>query len=88
MDGRARTIASTTGDNVIAYSSRDFCDTLKWCEARRIGSEPLGLQSWLSDGSLETERDPEDDDVFAERSLCEENEDLWTVYPEEGSLGE
>lgn len=86
MDGRVHTITSAR-DDVVTYSTQDFCDTLKWCEARRIGSEPLGLQSWLSDGSLETERDPEDDDVFAERSLSEENEALCTVCPEEGSLG-
>lgn len=86
VDGRAHTISST-GDSIVPYSSQDFCDTLKWCEARRIGSEPLGLQSWPSDGSLETSRYLEDDDVFTDRRVCDEDEDIWAVRPEEGSSG-
>lgn len=89
-----RTIG-TTGDldRVLGYSSpQDLSsgsDTLKWCEARRIDSEPVGLQSWPSDGSLEPDVPAEDDDVFTERDFSsEDGEDLWSVYPEDESFGE
>ena len=63
-------------------------ETLKWCEARRIGSEPAGLHSWLSAASLAEcgcSREEDEDDVFTitggrgegddSWSTCEENED-------------
>ena len=89
-DRRSRTIAAT-GDGMLGYvpctspqlrDSRGEGDTLKWCEARRIGSEPVGLQSWPSTASLECgERDGEDDDdVFTERSFTYGD---WSVYPED-----
>ena len=59
----------------------DPADTLRWCEARRTGSEPAGLQSWLSTGSLESER--EDDDVFTVTDsevwyVCEDAEESFS----------
>ena len=82
-----------TRDGLLRYASprlQDSCgesDTLKWYEARRIGSEPVGLQSWPSTASLECgERDVEDDDdVFTERSFSYEN---GSVYPEDECYGE
>lgn len=66
-------------------------EELRWHEARRIRSEPVGLQSWPSAGSLEVvtgerrQEDEEEDDVFAE-----ESEESWEgdASYEDSSIGE
>ena len=74
--------------------SGNGADSLKWCEARRIRSEPVELQSRPSVCSLESEaeRDHEraaEDDVFEENGFSAgEDEAWWSVYPEDESFGE
>ena len=69
----------------------DDGEELRWHEARRIRSEPVGLQSWPSACSLEAvagerrQEDEEEDDVFAE-----ESEESWEgdASFEDSSIGE
>ena len=66
-------------DSACESGGESAANTLEWCEARRIGSEPaVCLQTWPS---LEWERD--DDDVFTVTDA-----DVWGVYPEDEAVGE
>lgn len=87
---KSPSIANTTSTHILHPLSSSgkhqhdgvaAADTLRWCEARRTGSEPVGLQSWLSNASLECERD--DDDVFTVTDsnvwcVCEDPEDSFS----------
>jgi hypothetical protein len=59
-------------------------ESLKWCEARRIGSEPANLQSWLSIASLAESPgcyfgEEEEDDVFTVTACGELEGDSWSA---------
>lgn len=87
------TVSRTGSDGLPQIVTLQLSDgeELRWHEARRIRSEPVGLQSWPSAGSLEAaagerrQEDEEEDDVFAE-----ESEESWEgdASFEDGSIGE
>ena len=90
-------VSEHTHANTRASSSdgSDSADSLKWCEARRIRSEPVGLQSRPSVCSLESEAEraraherADEDDVFEENGFSAGEDEAWSVYPEDESFGE
>ena len=79
------TISSSSSSTVASKAAAaSAVESLKWCEARRIGSEPANLQSWLSIASLAESPgcycgEEEEDDVFTVTACGELEGDSWSA---------